>query len=272
MVNLIDDEEYDLLYFSNKIPTTMYPEKFDFKKYSFTNLSNEHREIIRQLLIHYLSLVQSVYGYKFLEHIPRNMRNLLSDFDIISIFENNAFNFNDFPTKSYSYMIRNSRKYVCENVYFYSKPVRVMEYYDFEKRTEICVRSQTKPRMLKQIAADVYINSKQWIYTSILDLIQYNFKDLVFSDNISESYTFYDVLLMKFVFQYFLKRNDTNFPTFKLICKCTYGFKNKNHLKVGLLKNGKLPTDVCVLCNAMEKNVFKKYLLNENKHICLCED
>lgn len=47
----------------------------------------------------------------------------------------------------------------------------------------------------------------------------------------SETYTFYDVLLIKFVFQYFLKRNDTNFSLFKLICKFTNGLKNRNHVK-----------------------------------------
>lgn len=279
MANLIDDEEYDPLYFSDMVSPTMCSEKFDFKEFRnhrksyIQSLSIEYRKILCQLLLHYVSIVQGVYGRDFIEHIPRMMYNLLYEFDILSIYGSNKSKFNVFSTESYRRMIqKNYKRYECENAYLYAKPVRVMEYSDIVNRLVIRRSSKPKPRMLKQIAAEIYINSKQWIYTSVLDLIQHNFKDLFFSSNIIETYTFYDVLLIKFVFQYFLKRNDTNFHIFELICKCTYGLKNKNHVKYESPDRFYSFKDACVLCNAIESRVLKRYLYREHSGICLCED
>ena len=239
---LIDDDEYNFLYFSDKI-SPIQTEKFDFKEYEnrkyeyIYSLNISYRELIRQLLFHYIHIVQRVYPRKeLIDHIPLILRNLSISLNISTIVElidevEDLFNFNKINgTKRYTEMVINPKRYECENAYFHTKSISVLEYTDVTNKMIICRSTKMKPRTLKQLAAEIYINSDQWIYTSILDLIQYNFKDMVFSDNINDSFAFYDILLMKFIFQYFLRTNDTNFPQFRLICKCTYGLKNKNHI------------------------------------------
>lgn len=278
MTNLIDAEEYDHLYFSDKVSPTVYPEKFDFKQYRthtfsyIQSLSIEHRKLTRQLLDHYISIVGGVYGKDILEHIPSVMEKLLIEFDILPFNGKYPLNKTIFY-ECYREMIRKPRKYECENVHFYTKSVRTIELYEVLNRLVICRSTKPKPRMLKQLAAEVYINSKHWIYASILDLIQHNFNDMVFTNNFSTSYfsTFYDILLIKFVFQYFLKRNDTNFPVFNLICKCSDGFKNKNHVQVEGGESFSIK-NLCILCNSIKYHVLKNYVHRENKRFCLCED
>lgn len=75
-----------------------------------------------------------------------------------------------------------------------------------------------------------------------------------FTNNLLETYTFYDILLMKFLFQYFMKHYDTNFPVFRLICKCTFGLKNKNHVQAD-------SSEKCILCNAIETRIFRYLFL-----------
>lgn len=93
-----------------------------------------------------------------------------------------------------------------------------------------------------------------------------------FSNIFSETYTFYDILLIKFLFQYFFKRNDTVFSAFHLICKCTFGLKNRQHLKPASPGTNFSFSDTCVLCNAFENIKLRKHSFYENESICLCED
>lgn len=283
MTNLIDHEEYDLLYSSDKVPPNIYHDKFNFKTFLSMNklyisfLNSEDRDLICELLHHYLSIIRSVYGeQKFNEHIPKAMRRLLDACDILPIPVIRAATHSQiFCHQSYKTLVKKTIRYECENAYFYAKPVRVLYSLSIESSLAIFRKPKLKPRTLKQIAAEAFINSKQWMFTSILDLIQYNFSDLAFTDNTQELITFYDVLLMKFVFQYFLKRNDTNFPVYKLICKCTFGLKNKEHLEPESAKSPKsffLTGKKCDLCNAIEHHTFKKYSFDLNKLCCLCEN
>lgn len=268
----------DSLYFSDKVSFTIWQEKFDFKQYKqrddeyIDELDIDFRRLLIHLLTHYLSIVKQVYGERnFLKHIPKVMRQLSEEFNISDI-SNNPFFFTSFSDKNYKEMIKKPKRYKCENTHFHTKIVRVLEYSAIVNKMIIYRSSNQKPRMLKQLAAETYINSKEWIYTSILDVIQYNFNDMFFSNNCHEKYTFYDILLIKFVFQYFLKRNDTNFPVFKLICKCTHGLKNKKHVKVMTPFKSHFLDESCVLCNAIGSRTLKKYFHNENRNICLCED
>lgn len=214
-----------------------------------------------------------MYGREIIEHIPKVMRNLLKDFNILTVYEANGktFNFQITPSDCFREMIRKPKRYECENAYFYTKSIRTMEYYGTTNRLVICRSTKSKPRTLKQLAAETYINSKEWIFTSILDRIQYNFKDIIFTDNFSETHTFYDILLIKFVFQYFLRKTDTNM-VFRLICKCTYGLKNKDHVNVDSSESTFSLDSLCILCNAIESRTLRKYSYFENNQICVCED
>lgn len=198
MYDLIDGEEYEYLYFSEKASLTQHSKQFEFINSSLfiTNRNTKDIKLLHEILLHYLDIVMGVYGREFVKHIPDMMFRLLVQF----------------------------------------------------------------------------ANSRQWIYTSILDLIQYNFNDLIFSHNGNSDYTnnFYDVLLIKFVFQYFMNRNDCRFQMFRIICRCTFGFKNKKHVKLG--EDHKSSKNFCTLCNAMEYSIFRNYLFHENKKVCHCDE
>lgn len=266
MANLIDGDDFThYLYSSVEVSPTKYPEMFNFCEFKFNFVDIANHPTISVLLSHYLSIVQEVYGREFIEHIPKMMYKFLDYFKIEKFYFPYDSNFT--ANGSYRNMTKNPMTYKCENAYFYTKAVRVMDPYHIKNRLKICRTSKPKPRMLIQLAAEIYINSRQWIYTSTLNIIQYNFKDLVFAHDEYETYSFYDFLLIKFLFQYFLKRNDTNFPVFRLICKCTYGLKNKNHRKELHLSEGD-----CLLCNALESNTFKQFLYEKNRSVCVCDD
>lgn len=278
MMNFVDEEKYEYLYSSDQVLPTVCAKKFDLNEFQINrssyadSLNSENRKLLHQILSHYLHIIQSLYGRDFYDHLPKIMHDLLYSFKILS-FNNQSQFYIHTADKYYLELIKNPRRYVCENAYFYIKKVRVLHSYDIEERLTICRSPTSKPRMLKQLAFEIYINSKQWINTSTLDLIEYNFKDLIFASNLSGTYTFYDILVIKFVFQYFLKRNDTNFPVFSLICKCTYGLKNKKHVTYDpKLIDFRLSKNACVLCNAAESKILKTYLGKENKNICYCTE
>lgn len=273
MTNLIDGEEYNFLYSNDRVPRIKYPEMFDLKEYinhrkTYINgLNSEFKILLKQILLHYLNILKGVYGADFFDHIPNIMYNLLLEFNIINKYEKPAVWIDLSPKKCYAQMIKSQKEYVCENAYIYTKIVRELNHYAIGSTLSVCRRTNPNPKMLKMLAAEVYINSKEWIYTSILDCIQYNFKDLVFAYYPYQTLRFYDILLMKFVFQYFLKRNDTVFPLFYSVCKCTFGLQNKKHVGRGSSKN------LCVLCNAIKINQFKDFFFNENKgKTCFCID
>lgn len=276
-MNLIDAEENKHLYFNNLVSSTTHPMKFDFEEFKqlkriYLQNSNIDSIFLRQ---HYLNIIQYVYGVQFLEHVPKVMYDLLFHFNIIEKIESGN-DFLYFPGTYYRKMLKDPKRYECENLNFYTKVVRVMEYNNITNRMKICRLSKPKPRTLIQLSAETFLNSNEWIQTSTLDLIHYNFKNLIFEDNSYKSreafatYTFYDFLLIKFIFQYFLKRNDTKFPVYKLVCKCTHGFKKKDHVN----NNGfrKVWERTCNLCNASEHYILKSFLDDENKSICLCDE
>lgn len=281
MAQLIDDEEYNNIYFSDKISPTIYPKKFDFDKYIndcggyIQNLNVEFRKLIHHLLLHYLSISEKICGENFDEHIPSFMYNLLNDCKIpLTCYTEYEWSY--YTLKNCLKMIDKPGRYECENAHYYIEITKSRGFYDIDNRFVFYTTSNPKPKKLRQLAAEAYINSEQWIYTSILDFIEYNFKDLVFGYDKIESifdhynYTFYNILLIKFIFQYFLKRNDTIFPTFRLICKCTYGLKSMKHVNDDTSKYN------CKLCNAYREHFyFEEICLNlveKNKTICLCDD
>lgn len=66
---LIDDEKHESLYFSNKVLPTIYPETFDFEEYLkdslyIYRLSKNLYNILFDLLTHYKTIIQKVYGKK----------------------------------------------------------------------------------------------------------------------------------------------------------------------------------------------------------------
>lgn len=123
MENLLDVEEYNFLYFSNNASHTKYPKKFDFKKFRkdkihyLDGLNDDFRELMYQLLLHYLSIVMGVYGREFIEHIPKEMRLLLRLLYVETIYPENKCKYFFSSDTCYKRMIKNPKRYECSLLY-----------------------------------------------------------------------------------------------------------------------------------------------------------
>lgn len=252
MINLIDDTEndYKSIYWSEKVsnlPHISFPDECWFN--SCNELKNVYirnswrykkfRTQIQHFLEHYLSIVRHKYNDnsdKFIDHIPKDMRSVLKNCNAILKYNTHTFPFEytDISSKCYEEIkFRHPKRYECENSFFYVKSINVFGYYSIEWKSGIFVRVKTKPKTLIQLAAQALVNSDQWVHTSMLEIIEYNFKDLYLccAFKPSETYLLYDILLVKFMFQHFFQRERFGYSTYASVCKCTFGLKNRNHVK-----------------------------------------
>lgn len=266
MANLINEEKYNYIYFSDKVSQCKYRQQV-----KLVDTLKLQAQIFKDLSQYYLDIVCGFYGRSFDKHIPKCMEKLLVVNGILDEYSlgreidyRNSPQYITYCRLTYGVM----KRYECENSHCYFKPVGIIGFPMIRNQLTVCLASKRKPRSLIHIAAAAYANSKQIIYTSDLDLIQYNFKDILFTIGTSdEKYTLFDILLLKFVFHYFLKRNDTIFPKFKLVCRCTYGLKNNNHL---FGSSSKSIENYCILCNALDSPAFKKFFRKKNVNVCYC--
>lgn len=265
MANLIDNEKYNYLYFSDKVSQCKYRQQI-----KVVDTAKLQTQIFLDLSQYYRDIVGGLYGRDFDKHIPKFMEKLLLVNGILHEYglEHKIDSENSPQNVSYRKLAYRMKRYECENSHYYFKPVRIIGFPLIRNQLTVCLASKRKPKSLIHIAAEAYANSEQIIYTSDLDLIQYNFKDILFTIGSSdEKYTLFDILLMKFVFHYFLKRNDTIFPKFNLVCRCTYGLKNNNHLVGSFSKNIE---NLCILCNSLDTQSFKKFFRTKNLNVCYC--